>query len=157
MSDLDRDDQGRPRNARPRDELGRPLERGAEGVERIPDDLDLDVEETLEEAQRLLDAGRPFHAHEALEAYWKKADADEAPLWQGLAQLAVAITHLERGNPEGAKSVLARSWGLIRDYETDPPYGIDIAGLVAWANHLLTRLELGQATGAVPVPELRVP
>ena len=34
----ERDDQGRARNARPRDGLGRPLPRDAEGVPRVPDE-----------------------------------------------------------------------------------------------------------------------
>ena len=33
--------------------------------------------------------GRPFHAHEVLEASWKAAPPAERDLWQGLAQLAV--------------------------------------------------------------------
>ena len=53
------------------------------------------------EAQRLLDAGLPFHAHEVLEAAWKAAPPDERELWRGLAQLAVGLTHLQRGNGRG--------------------------------------------------------
>ena len=34
--------------------------------------------ESLAEAQRLLDAGRPFHAHEVLEGTWKAAPATSA-------------------------------------------------------------------------------
>ena len=64
----DRDPAGRARNARPRDALGRPLPRGAAGDERIPDDLLLAPAEALNLAQELLDTGRPFHAHEVLEA-----------------------------------------------------------------------------------------
>ena len=93
---------GRARNARPRDGLGRPLPRDAAGVERVPDDLVLPPAESLAEAQRLLDAGRPFHAHEVLEGTWKAAPQAERDLWQGLAQLAVGLTHLARGNPTGA-------------------------------------------------------
>ncbi|MCZ9345950.1 DUF309 domain-containing protein, partial [Streptomyces sp. TRM76130] len=35
--DRDRDDEGRARNARPRDGLGRPLPYGADGVPRQPE------------------------------------------------------------------------------------------------------------------------
>ena len=94
----DRDPAGRARNARPRDGLGRPLPHDAEGVERVPDDLVLPPAESLAEAQRLLDAGRPFHAHEVLEGTWKAAPDAERDLWQGLAQLAVGLTHRARGN-----------------------------------------------------------
>src|ERR1700722_15528100 len=89
----DRDATGRARNARPRDALGRPLPRGAAGNERIPDDLVLPPDEALDLAQDLLDAGRPFHAHEVLEASWKAAPPGERDLWQGLAQIAVGVTH----------------------------------------------------------------
>ena len=65
----DRDPAGRPRNARPRDGLGRPLPRGALGQERVPDDLVLSPDESLALAQQMLDEGRPFHAHEVLEAF----------------------------------------------------------------------------------------
>ena len=69
----DRDSSGRPRNARPRDELGRPLPPGAPGADRIPDDLSLPPAESLALAQQLLDRGRAFQAHEVLEASWKQA------------------------------------------------------------------------------------
>src|SRR6266511_3223329 len=52
----DRDAAGRPRNARPRDELGRPLPHDATGVAGVPDELALPPDESLAEAQRLLDA-----------------------------------------------------------------------------------------------------
>ena len=73
VSTRDRDQVGRPRSARPRDGAGRPLPHGARGVERVPEDVVLGPEESLAEAQRLLDAGYPFHAHEVLEGAWKAA------------------------------------------------------------------------------------
>ncbi len=134
----DRDPAGRARNARPRDGLGRPLPHAAEGVERVPDDLVLPPAQSLVEAQRLLDSGRPFHAHEVLEGTWKAAPADELDLWQGLAQLAVGLTHRARGNATGAATLLRRGAGRIRSYATAPPYGIDVTGLVAAAEALAT-------------------
>lgn len=132
----DRDDAGRARNARPRDGLGRPLPHGAAGVERVPDDLVLPPAESLAEAQRLLDAGRPFHAHEVLEGTWKAAPADERDLWQGLAQLAVGLTHRARGNGHGARMLLLRGAARIEPYAGAPPYGIDVSGLVTAARAL---------------------
>ncbi len=136
----DRDASGRPLNARPRDGLGRPLPHGAPGVERVPEGLTLPPLESLVEAQRLIDAGRPFHAHEVLEGTWKAAPPDERDLWQGLAQLAVGLTHALRGNATGAVSVLTRGRDRIAMYADDPPYDIDVAGLVAWSNELLEQL-----------------
>ncbi|MBO0849804.1 MAG: DUF309 domain-containing protein, partial [Pseudonocardia sp.] len=102
MTGRDRDHEGRARNARPRDASGRPLARGATGVDRVPEGLALPSDEALVEAQRLLDAGLPFQAHEVLEGTWKATTGAERALWQGLAQLAVGLTHAQRGNATGA-------------------------------------------------------
>ena len=131
-----RDEAGRARNDRPRDGLGRPLPRGAAGVERVPDDLVLPPLEALAEAQRLLDAGRPFHAHEVLEGAWKAAPPAERDLWQGLAQLAVGLTHRARRNASGASTLLGRGAARIAPYGADPPSGVDVTGLVAAAEAL---------------------
>lgn len=88
--------------------------------------------ETLTEAQRLLDEGKPFHAHEVFEDAWKSADGPERGLWKGLAQLAVGLTHRARGNAKGAQTLLARGADAIEPYAAEPPYGVDVAGLVAW-------------------------
>ena len=132
----DRDPAGRPRNARPRDASGRPLPRGAPGEQRVPDDLAVPPEEALSMAQGLLDSGRPFHAHEVLEASWKAAPAAERELWRALAQLAVGLTHRARGNPTGASTLLQRGAARIEPYAGAPPYGIDVTGLVASARSL---------------------
>jgi hypothetical protein len=136
--DRDRDLAGRARNARPRDALGRPLPREATAAEGavlpIPDDLDLPPDETLTQAQRLLDGGRAFSAHEVLEAAWKSAPATERDLWQGLAQLAVGLTHLQRGNHKGAVTLLRRGVARLRPYAAAPPHRVDVTGVIAWAD-----------------------
>jgi uncharacterized protein len=147
--DRDRDAGGRPRNARARDALGRPLPRGVPGVPPVPDDLALGPDGTLVEAQRLLDAGLPFQAHEVLEAAWKLAPAPERDLWQGLAQLAVGLTHVLRGNAAGGAALLDRGARRLSGYADPAPHGIDVPGLVAWAQ------ATAQATaddGATPPP-----
>lgn len=139
--DRERDESGRPRNARPRDALGRPLRRGESGVVGVPDGLVLPPLESLVEAQRLLDDGRPFHAHEVLEAAWKSAPDGERELWQGLAQLAVGLTHALRGNNVGASAVLGRGAEHISGYVDGPPHGIDVSGLLDWARTLAGQLD----------------
>jgi hypothetical protein len=134
MGMRERDAAGRPLNARPRDGLGRPLARDAEGVERVPDGLVLPPAESLVEAQRLLDEGMPFHAHEVLEGTWKAAPEPERELWQGLAQLAVGLTHALRGNLGGAATLLQRGRDRIEPYAAAPPHGIDVPGLLAWVD-----------------------
>jgi uncharacterized protein len=94
--DRDRDAAGRPRNARPRDGLGRPLDRNAAGQPVTPEE------------------GRPFHAHEVLEAAWKAAPEAERELWRGLAQIAVGLTHASRGNGKGAVTLLRRGAESVR-------------------------------------------
>jgi uncharacterized protein len=154
----DRDAVGRARNARPRDELGRPQPRGAAGVDAVPDDLSLPPTESLTEAQRLLDAGRAFQAHEVLEGTWKAAPEGERELWRGLAQLAVGVTHAQRGNPSGAAELLRRAAERIDGYADAPPHGIDVAGLVAWARELHSRITDGGLADLAPAdltPTLR--
>ncbi len=132
----DRDEEGRARNARPRDGLGRPLPYGTPGVGRQPEGVVRTPERTISEAQELLDDGMPFHAHEVFEDAWKSGDDREQGLWRGLAQLAVGLTHAARGNTKGAQSLLRRGAGNVRPYATDSPHGLDIAGLDRWASDL---------------------
>lgn len=158
----DRDTTGRARNARPRDAYGRPLPRGAAGEERVPDDYAAEPDEALAEAQRLLDADRPFHAHEVLEAAWKAAPEAEQALWQGLAQLAVGFTHVRRGNARGAQALLRRAAARIAAYgdaERGPaPHGIRAGELARQAIGLADRIERGGLDGVTDAdlaPRLR--
>jgi uncharacterized protein len=130
----DRDPAGRPRQARPRDALGRPLPYGdPRAVDPVPEQA-LPPAEALALAQALLDGGRAFAAHEVLEASWKAAPAAERELWQGLAQLCVAITHGQRGNGTGAARLLRRGADRIRPYAADPPHAVDVPGVLAWCD-----------------------
>jgi uncharacterized protein len=134
VNQRDRDEAGRARQARPRDALGRPLPYGAEGVEPVSEEP-LPPLETIAEAWRLLDEGRPFSAHEVLEARWKDCPDEERPLWQGLAQLCVGLTHAARGRPVGAQRLVERGALHLTSYaEGDgPAYGLDLVELVACA------------------------
>jgi predicted metal-dependent hydrolase len=126
-------------------------------VPRIPDELVLEPLPSLAEAQRLLDAGMPFHAHEILEGTWKAAPPAERDLWQGLAQLAVGYTHLLRGNAAGAATLLQRARRRVSPYADDPPYGIDVDGLRTWADQVLADLAAGRAEPRTDRPRLRTP
>jgi len=117
------------------------LPRGAPGDERIPDDLVLAPAEALDLAQSLLDTGRPFHAHEVLEASWKAAPSAERDLWQGLAQIAVGLTHARRGNARGASALLRRGGQRVSGYAGTAPYGIDAAAISLAAGELATRID----------------
>jgi len=160
----DRDLAGRPRNARPRDALGRPLDRSraAEDEPRVPDDLALAGADAAALADQLLRAGRPFHAHEVLEASWKSGPPRERDLWQGLAQVAVGLTHAHRGNARGAVTLLRRGAQRVRAYQAqaasppdpDHPYGIEIAAFLAASDDLAARIERHGLAG-IPAADMR--
>jgi hypothetical protein len=132
--DRDRNARGRAEQARPRDALGRPLPYGATGVEPISEEP-RSPEGTLAYARALLDEGRPFAAHEALEVRWKSCPDEERELWQGLAQLCVGLTHQARGNAVGASRLVERAAGRLETYEltSGPTFGLDLPALVACA------------------------
>jgi uncharacterized protein len=161
----DRDPAGRPRNARPRDALGRPLYRAASqdaGQPPIPDDLTITGQDAARLADQLLREGRPFHAHEVLEAAWKSGPRHERDLWQGLAQVAVGLTHAGRGNAPGAVALLRRGAGRVRAYQAqaggdrDHPYGMDLAAFLAASDQLASLIER-QGLPAVPAADLSPP
>ncbi|MFG2478912.1 DUF309 domain-containing protein [Streptomyces fagopyri] len=158
----DRDTEGRARNARPRDGLGRPLPYGAEGVERQPEGVVRDPGRTVTEAQALLDAGRPFHAHEVFEDAWKAGPEEERTLWRGLAQLAVGLTHAARGNVTGGARLLRRGAGAVDEWRCGAagrtrPHGLDLIELASWARELASDVESdGTAVSAgARAPRLR--
>ena len=82
----------------------------------MPDDLRLSADDAVQLAQRLIDHGQPFHAHEVLEAAWKSAPQGERDLWKGLAQIAVGLTHARRGNDRGAVALLRRGARAVGAY-----------------------------------------
>jgi uncharacterized protein len=153
----DRDATGRARNARPRDAAGRPLPYGSPDVPRQPEGVVRSPPETVEAAQQLLDARLPFQAHEVFEDAWKSSTGVDRGLWKGLAQLAVGLTHLDRGNLPGAKTLLRRGIDAIAPFAAEPEYGIDVAGIALWATDLAARLDVARAPADVlwTAPTLR--
>jgi uncharacterized protein len=130
-SERDRDPRGRPRQARPRDALGRPLPYGAAGVEPVSEEP-LPAAQTVQVASSLVREGRPFAAHEVLEARWKAGPDEERDLWQGLAQICVGLTHAARGNGVGADRLVERGAAKVLAYAAGegPTYGLDLAAVV---------------------------
>jgi uncharacterized protein len=123
----DRDPSGRPRQERPRDALGRPLPYGSTGVEPVSEEP-LPPLETLDTARSLVQVGRPFAAHEVLEARWKACPGQERDFWQGLAQICVGLTHAARGNTTGAIRLVERGATHLEEYTSGdgPTYGLDV-------------------------------
>jgi predicted metal-dependent hydrolase len=89
----------------------------------------------LDVARSLVDQGRPFSAHEVLEARWKAGPDAESDLWQGLAQICVGLTHAARGNAAGAGRLVERGAGRLGQYGAGdgPTYGLDLAAVVTCA------------------------
>lgn len=131
----------------------------------LPEDLRLGQDEAVRAAQRLIDEGRPFHAHEVLEAAWKAAPADQRATWKGLAQIAVGLTHARRGNAKGAVALLGRGAAALPPSPDLPagsarphaapasglPASLDLPGARHRANRLAARIAsdgLGSLTEA---------
>ena len=111
-------------------------------------------QETVSEAQRLLDDDNPFRAHEVFEDAWKLSDGPDRLLWKGLAQFAVGLTHLARGNQRGAVALLRRGSEAIAPFQDHTAHGIDVAGLMHVADKLTGELETG--SGRVVAPPIRL-
>lgn len=123
----------------------------------MPEDLSLTPSEAVRLAQDLIDAGRPFHAHEVLEAEWKSAPAAERALWKGLAQIAVGLTHARRGNGRGAVTLLRRGTAAVAGYAAGGalPGGLDLAAVTDGAKGLADRIA-GQGLDSLPQADIRV-
>jgi predicted metal-dependent hydrolase len=104
-------------------------------------------------AHELLRAARPFHAHEVLEDAWKQRPEAERDLWQGLAQIAVGLTHALRGNASGAVTLLRRGAQRAGSYRGDA-HGIDLAAVRRHASTLADTIERDGLDG-VPAADLR--
>lgn len=114
-------------------------------------------EQALTVAQHLLDAGRPFHAHEVLEAAWKVAPTAERDLWQGLAQVAVGLTHAMRGNARGAAALLRRGAARLDGYHSPGPHGVDVDGIRRACGQLADYFERPEPAGPqAALPRIRL-
>ena len=151
-SDRDRDVAGRPRNARPRDALGRPLPRDAENAiveEKLPDD----PERLLEMGIEHFNARRFFLAHETWESAWHPAPEDERDFWQGMTQIAVGFTHYQRENPKGAVTLLPRGARKIAPYG-EVYKGVPVGALAAAARRAAAAIERAGTTTPIEFPTI---
>lgn len=128
-----------------RDATGRPVPpHSPDAVEQVPE-VARTPDVALVLAQQLLDAGRPFYAHDVLEAAWKAAAPAERELWQGLAQVCVGLTHHQRGNPAGAARLLRRGAGRLED--AGDAHDVDPRAVADWARWAADRVDRGAAVG----------
>ncbi len=126
--DRDRDELGRPEQARPRDRTGRPLPYDTDVVE-LTEEHDYDTQdEALATGLRLWGEHRFFEAHECLEDVWHPAGEQDREFWKGVIQVAVGCVHDQRGNAQGAVTLLHRAAAYLAPYPS-PYHGIDTAEL----------------------------
>lgn len=142
------------RPERPRDAAGRPLPYGQPGVPPVRDDPNRSPAATLALADEYLAGGRPFAAHEVLEGAWKNRPDRERDLWQGLAQVAVGLTHLQRGNPTGATALLRR--GVEHLSGQAGIEGCDPSRIAAAAATIADLVEAQDPAGPARAVELRL-
>jgi uncharacterized protein len=147
----DRDERGRPANARPRDRFGRPLPRGAKDElahAEEPEEVAESLEDAFDRAVALFDERRFFEAHEFFEHIWKSdwVDAGDRQFWKGVTQVAVGCCHVQRGNAAGATTLLERAAEYLSGYP-DRYRGVDTAALAAAARALAADV---RAAGAGP-------
>jgi hypothetical protein len=148
----DRDPAGRPKNARPRDELGRPLPRDADPVlteEELPDD----PEELLAIGIDHFNNRRFFQAHEAWETAWHPSSEDERDFWQGITQVAVGFTHYQRGNPKGSVSLLRKGARKLDAYG-ETHRGVPVAALAKAGRKAASSIEKAGTTTPIDFPSI---
>jgi hypothetical protein len=140
------------RPVRARDAAGRPVPLDSPAaVQPVPEEA-LPPYDALALARDLLARGRPFFAHDVLEAAWKAAPAPERPLWQGLAQVCVGLTHLQRGNPVGGARLLRRGADRLEEHLRSgaaATYDVDVTRTVATARARADAVERGRDGPAV--------
>lgn len=154
--DRDRNPEGRAENARPRDRFGRPLPHGS--VDELagklePDETVDSIAEALDHAVALFDRQRFFEAHEFLEWIWKSDDIpeDDREFWKGVTQVAVGLTHAQRGNAKGAVTLLERACRYLAPYPSRY-HGIDAEALSGAAQRMVASVRQ-----AGPSPDLDFP
>lgn len=156
VPERDRNAEGRAENARPRDRFGRPLPYGSpdEMADRQePGDVVATIPEALHRAVALFDQQRFFEAHEFLEWIWKSdlvASADR-DYWKGVTQVAVGFAHTQRGNADGALTLLRRAQRYMAPYPS-PHGGVDRDRLSAGAQAVVEQILAGG-----PSPDLDFP
>jgi predicted metal-dependent hydrolase len=135
---------------RGRDAAGRPVPADSpEAVEPVAEEA-LPPEEAVALARDLVARGRPFFAHDVLEARWKAAPGAERDLWQGLAQVCVGLTHLQRGNLVGGARLLRRGADRLHGW-SGASYGVDVPAVVQAAQARADAVDRGE-----PGPQVRL-
>jgi len=98
-------------------------------------------------------AGRYFQAHEAWEEGWHPAPEPERDFWQGITQVAVGLTHRQRGNAHGAATLLRRGSKRLKGYG-DRHMGLAVGMLAEFASDVADRVEREGTDAPIDVPRI---
>jgi hypothetical protein len=109
----------------------------------------------LDRAAALARHGLFFEVHELLEPAWFQAPEPARTALQGLIQVAVAFHHLESGNREGARSVLALGVAKVEGAGAALP--LETAAWLDGLRAMLSTLAAGGAPPAIPGWPLPLP
>ena len=91
------------------------------------------------EGLRLMNAGKYFEAHEALEAAWNEEKGSVRELYRGILQIAVVYLHVTRRNYNGAVKVYGRSQKWLKDWP-DICRGIQVGKIRKDAEAVITEV-----------------
>lgn len=145
----------RPRKADlPRDPLGRLRPAGApdalahlKGLRRDPPP----ATQAWRRAVSLQAEQRCYEAYEHVVVVWRDpaVPQPDKPLWRALAQVAAGCCHVQRGNPGGARKILARAAAGLAAY---PPRraDVDVAATRQGLDRLRRDLDAGRDPGELP-------
>ena len=92
----------------------------------------------LDRAAALANQGLFFEVHELLEPGWFRAAEPERTALQGLIQVAVGFHHLENGNRDGGRSLLAL--GVAKLSQAGSALPLDLAGWLPRLREALARV-----------------
>jgi hypothetical protein len=106
------------------------------------------LDEALERAAALFDAGLHFEAHELLEPHWR-AGGEAREALQGLIQVAVGYQHLANGNHAGARALLAEGAHRLEGGRWDD---VPLAAFAAAVRRSLEALDAGGDVTPPPFP-----
>lgn len=102
-----------------------------EAVPGITHRDEIDSATAWHEAIGYLERDLPFHAHETFELRWRCCPEGERALWKSLARWTAAITHIERGNAEGASSIARETMAELAQVDPSPLAREAIDGVLA--------------------------
>ena len=95
-----------------------------------------------------------FEAHEFWEEIWLVETEPEKTFLQGLIQITAAFHHRQRGNPEGAESLLAAGIVKLLRFPKDHR-GLAIGALREHAKQWARALGMGDDLGNSALPKLK--